>query len=175
MSQALTRYQSLYLSLRTRSRKEPAPSGLDRIAAGVKLRRATRLLNPTWLREEAERTHELEAGMRGHSERALDAVVAEVREAMMRAGAGVGARARAKGLGSAGDRELVRKALAVIREVARRATGESAYIVQLMGALALLPRRGGGDADGRGEDADGFGGGAADRVAAPASACVHGQ
>jgi preprotein translocase subunit SecA len=137
MSQALTRYQSLYLSLRTRGRKEPAPSGLDRIAAGVKLRRATRLLNPSWLREEAERVHELEPSMRGHSERALDAVVAEVREAMMRAGAGVGSRAAAKGLGSAADRELVRKALGVIREVARRATGESAYIVQLMGALAL--------------------------------------
>ncbi|HYD00569.1 MAG TPA: hypothetical protein VEB22_05030 [Phycisphaerales bacterium] len=137
MSQALTRYQSLYLSLQTRSRREPAPTGLDRFAAGVKLRRATRLLNVTWLRAEAERVHLLEPAMRGHSERALDAVVAEVREAMMRAGAGVGSRAAAKGLGSESDRELVRKALAVIREVARRATGEEAYIVQLMGALAM--------------------------------------
>lgn len=137
MSQALTRYQSLYLSLLSRGRREPAPTGLDRIAAGFKLRRSTRLLNVAWLRAEAERVHLLEPSMRGHSERALDAVVAEVREQMMRAGAGVGGRAAAKGIGSEADRELVRKALAVIREVARRATGESAYIVQLMGALAM--------------------------------------
>jgi preprotein translocase subunit SecA len=107
------------------------------MAAMFKLRRSTRLLNVAWLRAEAERVHVLEPAMRGHSERALDAVVAEVREAMMRAGAGVGGRAANKGLGSEQDRELVRKALAVIREVARRATGESAYIVQLMGALAM--------------------------------------
>lgn len=137
MTQALTRYQSLYLSLRTRGRKEPAPTGLDKLAAAVQLRRSTRLLNVPWLRAEAERVHLLEPAMRGHSEGALDAVVAEVRESMMRAGAGVGGRAAAKGLGSAADRELVRKALAVVREVARRATGEEAYIVQLMGALAM--------------------------------------
>lgn len=137
MAQALTRYQSLYLSLRTRSRREPAPTGLDRLAAAVRLRRATRLLNVAWLREEAERTHLLEPSMRGHSERALDALVGDVREAMMRAGAGVGGRAARKGIGNEADRELVRRALAVIREVARRETGESAYIVQLMGALAM--------------------------------------
>ena len=137
MSQALTRYQSLYLSLQSRSRREPAPTGLDRVAAGIKLRHSTRLLNVKWLRAEAERVHLLEPAMRGHSERALDAVIAEVREAMMRAGAGVGSRAAATGLGSEADRELVRRALAVIREIARRATGESAYIVQLMGALGM--------------------------------------
>ncbi|MDP1662009.1 MAG: hypothetical protein Q8L55_08850, partial [Phycisphaerales bacterium] len=96
-----------------------------------------RLLNVGWLRQEAVRVHLLEPSIRGHSEGALNAVVVEVREQMMRAGAGVGGRAAGKGIGSESDRELVRRALAVIREIARRETGEEAYIVQLMGALAM--------------------------------------
>src|SRR5690606_18191598 len=39
------------------------------------------------------------------------------------------------------DEETVRRSLASIREVARRETGESPYIVQLMGALALYHGR----------------------------------
>src|SRR5690606_35999614 len=59
-------------------------------------------------------------------EGALDAAIAETREAFIR-----GRR----------DDETVRRGLALVREVARRATGEEPFLVQLMGALALYHGR----------------------------------
>ncbi len=64
--------------------------------------------------------------IRGHSEAALDESVREVRESMVR-----GAR----------DDATLRRAMALIREVARRETGEEAFLVQLAGALGLVHGR----------------------------------
>jgi preprotein translocase subunit SecA len=128
MSQALTRYQALYESMRARARREQAPQGLDRLAAALRLAWTTRGVTVPWLRAQAQLTDRLEPALKAMGERELDGQIAAVREAMVRT-----ARTR--------DDELLRRALAVTREVARRVTGQEAYLVQLMGALALARGR----------------------------------
>jgi len=126
MTQALTRYNALYDSIRSRRRKSEVPRGLDAVAAGIGLAARNRKISLSWLRAQAEQIDSLAPAIRSHSEAALDSVIAETREAFVR--------------GRKSD-ELTRRALALVREVARRQTGEEAFVVQLMGALALYHGR----------------------------------
>jgi preprotein translocase subunit SecA len=126
MSQTVTRYHALFESLRSRRRKPENRKGLDLLAAtaAMKIRHARVTLG--YLRREAERIDALAPDLKTHSDRALDDVVRTVRESFVRGRA---------------DDDLVRRAFACVREVARRETGEEAYIVQLMGAVALYKGR----------------------------------
>ncbi len=126
MTQTVTRYHALYESLRSRRRRPESHRGLDLLAAhtGMKLRH--RKISLAWLKREAERIDTMEVSMRNHSERALDEVVRSLRESFVR---------------GRQDDETVRRALAAIREIARRETSEEPFIVQLMGALALYHGR----------------------------------
>ncbi|MCW5764752.1 MAG: hypothetical protein KIT68_02105 [Phycisphaeraceae bacterium] len=123
MSQALTRYQSLFDSVRSRARRPEALRGLDKLAATAAMRLRNRRVTPAWLRRQAELIDALGPAMRGHSEAALaDRLATRVD------------RGRA-------DEATVRGALAAVREAARRETGQEAFVVQLMGALALYHGR----------------------------------
>jgi len=126
MSQALTRYQVLFDSVGSRRRRPVHLTGIDQAVAraGVAIRAAR--INLAWLRRQAEIVDRLEPAMKNHSDAALGEVLADLR--------GVFVRGRQ-------DDETVRRGLAAVREAARRETGESAYIVQLMGALALYHGR----------------------------------
>jgi preprotein translocase subunit SecA len=126
MSQAFTRYNALYDSVRSRRRRSELPRGLDVFTAKAAIAVRARQVTRAWLEDQATRTDSLAPAIRNHSEAALDAVIAETREAFVR---------------GRHDEELVRRGLALIREVARRATGEEAFVVQLMGALALYHGR----------------------------------
>ncbi len=126
MSQALTRYSALFDSVRSRRRRSEVPKGFDVIAARAAMLVEARRVTLSWLRAEAEQVDALAPDVRNHSEAALDQIISETRESFVR------------GRHSA---ELVRRGLAIVREVARRLTGEEAYPVQLMGALALYHGR----------------------------------
>ncbi len=126
MTQALTKYQALYASVISRRNKPPTHKGLDLFAAQVGMRVRHRSVTLSWLRRQAEMADALAPEMRNCSEAALDDVLMRLREGFVR-----GTR----------EEEHVRRALAAVREVARRDTGEEAYIVQLMGALALYHGR----------------------------------
>ncbi len=126
MSQSITRYHALYESIRSRSRTPELPKGLDKASARVALKFKHRKARLAWLRVQAHKIDELRSEFRNHTERALDETVREARETVLRGIA---------------DDEGVRRALAIMREVARRETGEEAYPVQLMGALALYHGR----------------------------------
>lgn len=125
-SSSVTRYHALFESVRTRRRRPEQPTGLDLISARVRTAVAARKVNTAWLRREAEAVDRLATDLRSHSDAALSEVVRECREGF--------ARGRV-------DAPAVRRTLAAVREVARRETGEQAYIVQLMGALALYHGR----------------------------------
>jgi preprotein translocase subunit SecA len=126
MSHALTNYNALYESMRARRRKAELSKGLDGLVARAQVRTRTRKISRRWLRAEAEAIDALAPTYRNHSEAALDDVVRDVREVFVR---------------GRQDDEAVRRAVAMVREVARRETGEEAFIVQLMGALALYHGR----------------------------------
>jgi preprotein translocase subunit SecA len=126
MSQALTRYHALFESIRSRRRRPDDLRGLDALArrAGVRIRAAR--VNLAWLRREAQEIDKLAPEFRSSSDGVLDEYIERVRDQFRR--------------GRAED-EIVRRGLALVREVARRDTGEEAFIVQLMGALALYHGR----------------------------------
>lgn len=126
MSQALTRYSALFDSVRSRRRKTEVPKGLDILAARVGMMVESRRASLSWLKAEAEAVEAMAPEVRGHSEAALDQVIAETRESFVR---------------GRHDPLVVRRGLALVREVARRATGEEAFHVQLVGALALYHGR----------------------------------
>lgn len=126
MTQALTQYQALYASYRSRRVKPAAWKGLDKVAAlaGMSVRFARTRIPALW-----EQVHQIDAmapELRHFSEAALDHEIELVRD--------VFARRRH-------DPATVRRGLALVREVARRATGEEAYPVQLLGALAMYSGR----------------------------------
>ncbi len=126
MTQAVTRYQVVFESLRSRRRRPIVPRGLDAAAnwLAVQARHArTRL---PFLEREARRIDALTPEVRHYSEAALDDAVSRVREAFIR---------------GRQDAEGVRRALAFIREIARRETGEEPFVVQLMGAMGLYHGR----------------------------------
>jgi preprotein translocase subunit SecA len=126
MSQALTRYNALFESVRGRRQKPVSHRGLDQVAAHAQMKWRSRRITLRWLRDQAERIDRMEATFRSHSEAALDESIRTIRECFVR---------------GRQDEEALRRALAAIREVGRRETGEEAYVVQLMGALALYHGR----------------------------------
>jgi preprotein translocase subunit SecA len=126
MSSTVTRYHALFESLRSRRRRPENPKGLDVLAALTRMKLRTRGVTLGWLRAEAELIDALAPDIRNHSEAALNEIIREARELFVR---------------GRQDAGIVRRAFAIVREVARRDTGEEAYIVQLMGALALFHGR----------------------------------
>lgn len=126
MAQALTRYQVLYESVRSRRRRPPSHTGLDAAAFWIGVKARTARIGLGFLRREARRIDAMRAEIRGFSDAVLDGAVSEVREVFVRQRQTDGA---------------VRRAMALVREIGRRATGEEAYEVQLMGAMALYHGR----------------------------------
>lgn len=126
---SLTSYNALFDSLRSRRRRVEAPRNLDRVAARIGLWARHRRHTLAWLRDQAQRIdREITPRLRSTSDAALDQDLSDCREAFVRA------RRRH-------DEAVLRRGLGLVREVARRATGEEAFIVQLMGALALYHGR----------------------------------
>lgn len=123
---SVSRYHALYESLRTRRRKPEDPKGLDMVATYARMKFRNRRVTLSWLRAQAQQVDALAPDLRTHSDAALNEVVRECRERFVR---------------GREDEECVRRGFAVVREVARRETGEEAYIVQLMGAMALYHGR----------------------------------
>ena len=121
MTQALTRYNALYESLRSRRRKAEIPRGLDAYATRLVI--ARRRASPRSLRVQAEAIDRLAPELRGASTESLADRLRVAREAFVRGRA---------------DDAVVREAIACVREVARRETGEEAYPVQVIAALALF-------------------------------------
>jgi preprotein translocase subunit SecA len=122
----LAGYAALFETLRARRRAAPVLRGPDQLVAwaGLKLRqRSARLARlMAWARQvEAMTPALLEL-----SEVRLDEAMLTAREAVTRGRA---------------DHAQIVHALALVREVARRETGEQAYSVQIAGALALLHGR----------------------------------
>jgi len=126
VSQAITRYEALFDSVRSRRRRPETHRGLDALAARAGMRLANRGVSGAWLRREARAIAALAPELRAHSDAALDEHVRALREVFLR---------------GRQDGAAVRAAMAAVREVARRETGEEAYVVQLMGALALYHGR----------------------------------
>jgi preprotein translocase subunit SecA len=126
MSRALAQYHALYESLRSRRRRPFQAQGLDTLAQKALLAVRAARTPRSWLLAEARRVDELAGSIRGYSEAVLDESVREVREVFVR---------------GRQDHAAVRRALALVREVARRQTGEEAFIVQLLGALAMYHGR----------------------------------
>jgi preprotein translocase subunit SecA len=130
VTQAVTRYTALYESVRSRRRRSEVPKGLDRLAAAAALHLRDRRVTLRRLRQEAEAIDALAPEVRSHSEAALDQAIADLRDAFVRSRRNSGE-----------DTGTVRRALAFVREAARRETGEEPFIVQLMGALAMYHGR----------------------------------
>ncbi len=126
MSHALTRYHALYESLRSRRVRPRVDTGADRVAGRAIMRLKNRRFSLAYLREEANAIDAMAREMRATSEAALDDIVERLREDFVR---------------NRQTDETVRRALGAAREIGRRATGEEAYVVQLMGALALYHGR----------------------------------
>lgn len=129
MTHALTQYNALFDSVRSRRRRNQAPTGLDALASRARVMIEHAGVTLGWLRRQAQIIdRELSPGLRSCSDAALGVHLAECREAFIRA------RRRT-------DDGLARRGLALTREVARRLTGEEAYLVQLMAAMALYKGR----------------------------------
>ena len=126
MSQALTRYHALHAFTRSRRVKPEFRTGLDAIYGRGTMKVRSAGARGSWLMSEAKLIDTLAAEHRNMSDAALDDTVATIRERFVR---------------GKQDREAVRRAMACTREVARRATGEEAYVVQLMGAMGLYHGR----------------------------------
>jgi len=126
VTQALTRYHALHEAVRSRRRKPEVPKGLDAVATRVTVRARQLRARPAWLMAQARQIDAISPSLRGLAEAALDEQIREVRDRFVRGRA---------------DDALVRRGLALTREVARRATGEEPFLVQLMAALALYHGR----------------------------------
>ncbi|MBX3363551.1 MAG: hypothetical protein KF866_02190 [Phycisphaeraceae bacterium] len=126
MSQALTRYSALYASAMSRRRRPRTLTGLDRLTAWVQLKIRHQRTALRVLLREARQIDAMAASIRAHSEAALDEQVRLVRERFIRRDV---------------TTDVVRRGLALVREVARRETGEEAYVVQLAAALGLYHGR----------------------------------
>jgi preprotein translocase subunit SecA len=123
MSSVVTQYQVMYDSLAARRRRPRLAKGLDVLPAMARVRLAHRQCSLARLRAEALAVDAISPEIRGFSEAALDHEIARVREVFLR---------------GRQDTLVLRRSLAIVREVARRQTGEEAFIVQLMAALALF-------------------------------------
>jgi len=126
MSNSLTAYHVLYESLRSRRQRPIVYKGADRFASRMGVILKNRRTARGFLDSEAHKIGALAAEIHNHSEAALDDAIERTREVFLR---------------GRQDDEAVRLGLALTREVARRVTGEEAFHVQLMGALALYHGR----------------------------------
>jgi len=126
MTSAVSRYNVLFESLRSRARRPEVNKGLDGIVARMRTRAQQRAVSLKWLEREAGKVVALRDEVRNHSEAALDEAVGDIRERFVR---------------GRQDNAAVNRALALVREVARRETGEEPFKVQVMGALALYHGR----------------------------------
>ncbi|MFZ2874335.1 MAG: hypothetical protein WAZ94_07615 [Phycisphaerales bacterium] len=126
MTQVFTHYNALYESFRSRRLRPEVPKGIDLAATRVLTRLKHRRHAGPYLLEQARLTVSLSGEFHNMSDGALDATISDLRELFVR---------------SRQDDAIVRRGLAAVREVARRVTGEEAYEVQLMGALALYHGR----------------------------------
>lgn len=122
MSQVLTQYHTLYESLRSRRLRPVMPKGLDMAASRVGTWVKSYATRIGALRTQALSVDALAPEIRNMSEAALDDYITRTREIFIR---------------GRQDYAAVNRALAAVREVARRVTGEEAYVVQLMGALGM--------------------------------------
>lgn len=126
---SLTAYNALFDAVRTRRRRVETPKGLDILAARLRVWAMQRSTTLTRLTREAQAIdREISPALRSTSEGALDAMIDDCRTAVIR-------------LRGRTDPLVLRRAMGLTREVARRQTGEEAYIVQLVGALALVHGR----------------------------------
>ncbi|MCC7388893.1 MAG: hypothetical protein IT431_09000 [Phycisphaerales bacterium] len=126
MTQALTKYHAMYEAVRSRRRRPEVPKGLDALANKAVVRARNLRARPAWLMAQAREIDRLSPSIRGLAEAALDEQIREARDRFVR---------------GREDDALVRRSLALTREVARRVTGEEPFVVQLMGALALYHGR----------------------------------
>jgi preprotein translocase subunit SecA len=125
-SAPLTQYTALYESLRSRKLRPVLPKGLDTVAVRIKLARDRLRVPAASLRTRADLICALSPQFRNDSDAVLDAKLADVRDVFVR---------------RRHTHEHVHQALAMVRELARRETGEEPYAVQIMGALALFHGR----------------------------------
>jgi len=114
---------SLWSTLRTRRRRVEPLRGLDAVAGRwlTKLKHAK--IGLKHLRQEAEAVVAMAPKWHEMSETALNDQIMAVREVFAR---------------RTHKAEHIRDAAATVREIARRATGEEPYMVQVMGALGLF-------------------------------------
>ena len=126
MSHALTQYNVLFDSLRSRRRRPELHRGLDSVVARGVMRFRQRRISDRWLGQQADLIDAMTPQIKTHSEAVLDEAVADIREVFIR---------------NRQDDAAVRRALALTREVARRQTGEEPFNVQLRGALAMYHGR----------------------------------
>ena len=126
MTSAVSRYNVLFESLRSRARRPEVNKGLDGVVARMRTRARQRAVSLGWLEREADKVVALRDEVRNHSEAALDEAVGDIRERFVR---------------GRQDHAAVNRALALVREIARRETGEEPFKVQVMGALALYHGR----------------------------------
>ena len=122
----LTRYEVMYQALRARQRRPEHFGGLDKAAVLVRSRLDRLRTTRRYLLAEARHVHALRSGVVGLTESQLDEAIRTAREAFVRDRA---------------DVVQLRHALALLREVAHRQTGEEPYPVQIAGALALYHGR----------------------------------
>src|SRR5438045_226544 len=122
MSQVLTQYHALYESMRSRRIRPVVPKGLDMVASRAGMAVRHRRTGPAFLVRQSEKAAALAGEMHNMSEAALDDRIATIREVFVK---------------GRQDDDAVVRALAAVREVARRETGEEPFVVQLMGALAM--------------------------------------
>jgi len=122
----LSRYHALFEAVRSRKRGVETLKGADQLVAWGALKLRQRKSRLDVLLGWAERVDLISPEIRSLPENALDREVQELRSVFVRGRA---------------SHEQVLRALAVVREVASRATGEEAYVVQIAGALALLHGR----------------------------------
>lgn len=123
---ALSNYSTLYESLRSRRLKPVAPTGLDHVAIQAKVAADRMSLKPAALLARAERICSRSAQPRSMSDAVLTQSLADIREVFVR---------------RRQQEDHVDQALALIREAARRETGEEPFPVQIMGALAMYHGR----------------------------------
>ncbi len=112
--------------MRSRQRALESLKGADQLVAWGALKLRQRRSRLEVLLGWARRVDAMAPEVRSLPETALDREVEELRGAFVRGRV---------------NHEQVLRALAVVREVASRATGEEAYVVQLAGALALVHGR----------------------------------
>ncbi len=122
----LSRYHALFETMRSRRRALESLKGADQLVAWGALKLRQRRSRLAVLLEWAEKVDAMAPEVRSLPETALDREVEELRSSFVRGRVQHG---------------QVLRAMAVVREVASRATGEEAYVVQIAGALALVHGR----------------------------------